>query len=302
MTKRNLSFLPVRLAVAVTAFALVAAGCSGSGSGSDDKTITFGVVQGWTDQTGTAYLLANILEKNGYEVEIKELADNAPVFAATANGDIDIFSSTWPERTHKAYMDKYGDKLEDLVSYYDAAALYLAVPEYSDVKSIEDLPSHADEFDGKVIGIEPGAGLMKLTKENAFPEYGLDKDFKLVQSSTTAMLTELKNAIDAKQEVVVTLWRPFWANQSFPVRALKDPKAAYGDTEGLHTMATKGFSDRFPEVAEMISDFHLTDEQYGSLENTIVNDFGEGEEEKAVAAWLKENPEYGTALAKHLKG
>ncbi|WP_100499227.1 glycine betaine ABC transporter substrate-binding protein [Geodermatophilus chilensis] len=313
MIKRHLT-PRIRLGVAVTALAMVTAGCGGGGDGgstasaggsacgTEDDPITFGMVQGWTDQTGTGYLLANILQNNGYEVEIEMLADNAPVFAATANGDIDIFSSTWPERTHAAYMEQYGDQLEDLATYYEGAALYLAVPEYSDAKSIEDLTSQADDFGGKVYGIEPGAGLMKLTKENAFPTYELGDQFELVSSSTTAMLTELQNAIDANEEIVVTLWRPFWPNQTMPVRALEDPQGAYGDTEGLHTMATEGFSEECPKVAEMISHFKLTDEQYGSLEDAIVNKAGQGNEEKAVEMWLEENPDYAPELAQYLKG
>lgn len=305
MKKHHLR-IPLRLGAAVTALALLVSGCSGSsggssGSGGDDKTITIGSVEGWTDQTGTAYLLGNILEQAGYTVKQVNLSDNAPLFAGMAKGDIDIMGSAWPERTHKAYMDQYGTKLEDLSTYYPNAGLFMAVPTYSSVKSIADLPGHASEFNGKVIGIEPGAGLTKLTKEKAFPEYGLDKDYKLVLSSTTAMLTELKKATTAKQEIVVTLWKPFWANQAFPVRPLEDPKQAFGTTEALHTLAHKGFSEESPEVAEMVKHFKLTDEQYGSLENTIVNKFGPGKEADAVAAWLKENPDFATNLAQYLK-
>jgi len=307
MKKRHLSTLPVRFALAAIAIALVAAGCSSSdsggsgGSGGDDKTITIGAVEGWTDQTGTAYLLANILEKNGYKVDIKKLADNAPVYAGMANKDIDIMGSAWPERTQKSYMDKYGSKLEDLDTYYEGASLFLAVPTYSNAKSIADLPSDAGEFDKTVVGIEPGAGLTKLTKDKAFPDYKLDKDFKLQLSSTTAMLTELKKATEAKKEIVVTLWKPFWANQAFPVRALEDPKKAFGESEGLHTLAYKGFSKDQPKVADMISNFKLTDEQYGTLEDTIVNKVGTGEEAKAVEMWLKANPDYAPNLEKYLK-
>jgi glycine betaine/proline transport system substrate-binding protein len=295
--------MPVRLALAVMALALVAAGCgsSDSGSGGESKTITIGAVDGWTDQTGTAFLLANILEKNGYKVDVKKLSDNAPVYAGMANKDLDLMGSAWPERTQKSYMDEYGSKLEDLNTYYDDASLFLAVPEYSNVKSVEDLPSNAKEFDNTVVGIEPGAGLTKLTKDKAFPDYGLDKDFKLQLSSTTAMLTELKKATEAKKEIVVTLWKPFWANQSFPVRALEDPKGAYGDSEGLHTLAYKGFSKDHPEVADMIAHFKLDDEQYGTLEDTIVNKVGTGEEPKAVEMWLKANPDYAPELEKYLK-
>ncbi|MFI1356147.1 glycine betaine ABC transporter substrate-binding protein [Streptomyces sp. NPDC020898] len=292
----------MRLGIAVSVLALAAAGCAESGgAGGDDKTITMGVIPGWTDETSTAYVLKNVLEKNGYTVKITSLSDNAPMYTALANGDIDLLSSAWPERTHKSYMDKYGDKIEDIGTYYDSAGLFLAVPTYSDIKSIADLPSHAKEFDGKVTGIEPGAGLTKATQDDVFPAYGLDSEFKLVTSSTTAMLTELKKATAAKEPIVVTLWKPFWANQGFPVRPLEDPKGAFGKPEGLHSLARDGFAKDFPDVAEMIKNFKLSDAQYGSLEDSVVNKFGQGKEPQAVQAWLKENPDYAPSLEKYLK-
>jgi glycine betaine/proline transport system substrate-binding protein len=300
MTKRQLT-VAMRLGVATTALALAATGCSGS-AGSADETITIGQVEGWTDQTGTAALLANILEKNGYHVEIQSIADNAPLYAGLANEDIDIMGSSWMERTQKSYWSEYGNDLEDLGTFYEGAKLYLAVPTYSDVHSIAELPSHTGDFGGQVVGIEPGAGLTELTKENVFPAYNLDQDYELVQSSTTAMLTELKKATEARQETVVTLWRPFWANLAFPVRPLADPKNAFGAPEDLHTIAHEGFSEEFPEVADMIEHFKLTDQQYGTLEDMIANDFPEGREDLAAAAWLKKNPDYASSLAKYLKG
>ena len=53
-------------------------------------------------------------------------------------------------------------------------------------------------------------------------------------SSTPAMLTELKEAIDAEEDIVGDAWRPFWANNAFPVKDLEDPKGALGEAEGLH--------------------------------------------------------------------
>jgi glycine betaine/proline transport system substrate-binding protein len=306
MTKRHLSYR-LRFGVALSALAMVTAGCGGGsgdsgGSGEGGKTITMGVIPGWTDETSTTYLLKDVLEDNGYTVEVKELSDNAPMYTALANGDIDVLSSSWLEMTHKSYMEEYGEKLEDLGVYYEGATSFLAVPEYMDITSIEELPAMADELGGRVVGIEPGAGLTKMTQESVFPEYGLDQDFKLVLSSTAAMLTELKKATEAQQPIVVTMWKPFWANLAFPIKALEDPKGAYGEPENLHVLAREGFSEDQPEVAALLENFELTDEQFGELENMVVNDFGEGEEEKAVAAWLENNPDYETALAEHLKG
>ncbi|WP_068257360.1 glycine betaine ABC transporter substrate-binding protein [Janibacter corallicola] len=280
--------------VAALAFGLAACGSSDDGGGSggdgDKGTITLGYIPSWTDGLSTAYLLEDQLTKQGYEVEMQTLTEAAPLYTALAQGDVDMYPSAWPEVTHKSYMDKYGDDIEDVGAYYDNAKLTFAVPKYSKIQSISDLKSHAKELDGKIIGIEPGAGLTKQTKDSVIPKYGLGDDFELVTSSTAGMLSELKKATDNKEDIVVTLWRPFWANSKFPVRDLKDPKGALGKGEALHFLGTKDFSDEFPDAAKLIKGIKLDDEEYGSLEDMVVNEYGEGKEKEAIDAWIKKNP------------
>lgn len=273
-----------------------AGGSGDSGDGGGGGTITLGIIPSWTDGLSTAYLWKNVLEGEGYEVKIQELSEAAPLYTGVANGDVDVYPSAWPEVTHASYMEQYGDQIEDLGTYYDNAKLTLAVPEYTDINSIADLTGNADQFDGRIVGIEPGAGLTEVTKTSVMPEYGLDSDYELVTSSTTAMLAELKKATDNEQDIVVTLWRPFWANSEFPVKDLEDPKGALGDPEGLHELGRSGFSEEFPDVAEMMGNMKLDDEQYGMLEDMVVNEYGEGKEAEAVDAWLEENPGFVDSL------
>jgi glycine betaine/proline transport system substrate-binding protein len=295
----------VRLATGLAALALTATACGGGGSQAEDSgsggsgeggTVTLGIIPSWTDGLSTAHLWKDVLEQEGYTVEIKGISDAAPLYAGLANGDVDVYPSAWPEVTHKSYMEEYGDDLEDLGAYYDQAKLTFAVPEYTEISSIADLQGKEQMFDGRIVGIEPGAGLTEVTKESVIPEYGLDDSYELVTSSTTAMLAELQKATNSQEDIVVTLWRPFWANSEFPVKDLEDPKNALGPSEGLHAIATKGFSEEFPQVAEMMGNFKLTDEEYGSLENMVVNEFGDGKEAQAVDAWLKENPDFVQSL------
>jgi glycine betaine/proline transport system substrate-binding protein len=295
----------VRVAAGLAALALTATACGGGGSEAEDSgsggsggggTITLGIIPSWTDGLSTAYLWKDVLEQEGYTVEIQDVADAAPLYAGVANGDIDVYPSAWPEVTHQSYMKQYGDDLEDLGAYYDQAKLTFAVPEYTDVASIADLQGKEQMFDGRIVGIEPGAGLTEVTKESVIPEYGLGDSYELVTSSTTAMLAELRKATNSQEDIVVTLWRPFWANSEFPVKDLEDPKEALGPAEGLHAIATKGFSEEFPQVAEMMGNFKLSDEEYGALENMVVNEFGEGKEAQAVDAWLKEHPDFVQSL------
>ncbi|MFG6278672.1 glycine betaine ABC transporter substrate-binding protein [Microbacterium sp. 5K110] len=281
---------------AVSALAL--AGCAsgnqaegGTGGSGDKGTITLGFLPSWTDGLSTAYLLEDQLEKLGYTVQMQTLTEAGPLYTGLAQGDVDIYPSAWPELTHKSYMDQYGDKIEDLGAYYDNAKLTIAVPSYVDIDSIDQLKDNAARFDGRIYGIEPGAGLTKQTQESMLPGYGLDGDFELVTSSTAAMLTELDNAIAAQKDIVVTLWRPFWANDAYDVKDLEDPQGLMGDPEKLHFLGTAGFAETYPDAAELIAGIQLDDAQYGSLEDLVVNEYGEGREAEAVDAWLKQNPE-----------
>ncbi len=296
----------MRAAAGLAAVALAASACgsddggddtnaSGSGGSSSCEEVTLGFIPSWTDGLSMAHLWQNVLEEKGYEVEFEEIADAAPLYAGLAGGDVDVYPSAWSEVTHADYMDEYGDDIEDLGSWYGGAVLTLAVPEYVDIESIADLAGQADRFDGRIVGIEPGAGLTRTTKESVMPTYGLE-DYELVESSTTAMLAELQSAVDAQEDIVVTLWRPFWANSEFPVKDLTDPEGALGEAEGLHTLARTGFADDCAEVAELMEGFSLTDEQYGSLENLVVNEYGEGEYAEAIEAFFEANPEVEETL------
>jgi len=259
------------------------------GTGSGDKgTITIGFLPSWTDGLSTAYLLQDQLGKMGYDVKMQTLSDAGPLYAGLSQGDVDIFPSAWPEVTQKAYMDTYAGSIDDLGTYYDNARLTIAVPTYTDIDSIEQLNGNGSTFGGKIIGIEPGAGLTGQTQK-MMPEYGLDGEYQLVTSSTAAMLTELKSATEKKQDIAVTLWRPFWANSAFPVKDLKDPKGAMGKPEGLHFLGAQGFAKEHPDVARLIGKIKLDDAQYGSLEDTVVNEFGEGKEPQAIDDWIQKH-------------
>ena len=283
------------------AAALTLSGCAGGngeangdggegGDGGDLGTISLGFTPGWTDGESITYLLKNQLEKVGYTVEVEEVADNGPLYAAVANGDINIHSSAWPEVTQAAYMEEFGDQLESLGVWYDNAVLTIAVPSYSEIDSMEELADNADLFGSEIIGIEPGAGLTNVTETSMMPAYGLD-DWTLSTSSTASMLTVLGDAIDNEEEVVVTLWRPFWANSAYDIKDLEDPLGAMGEPEGLHVNATAGFAEEFPEAAELIAEMKLDDDAYGALEELITDEEYEGDPEGAVEAWLEDHPD-----------
>lgn len=305
MNKRHLTATLALGAAATLTLASCSGGAANPGDGETDaagtetcETVTLGFLPSWTDGLSTAYLLENQLGALGLDVEMQTLTEAGPLYAGLAQGDVDIYPSAWPELTHASYMDEYGADIEDLGAYYENAKLTIAVPEYVDITSIEDLVGNADRFGGQIIGIEPGAGLTAQTQDTMMPAYGLDGEYELVTSSTAAMLTELGNRIDAQEDIVVTSWRPFWANEAYGLKDLEDPKGAMGEPEALHFLATTGFSERCPEAADLIAGIQLDDASYASLEDMVVNEYGEGREAEAVEAWLAANPDaFSTIVA-----
>ncbi|WP_407316978.1 glycine betaine ABC transporter substrate-binding protein [Isoptericola halotolerans] len=285
--------------VSAAALGLTLTACGSDDAGSDgadetaaeDMTINLGYIPSWTDGLSTAYLLDNVLSEAGYTVEHEEVQEAGLLYTALAEGDVDMYPSAWPEVTHAQYMEEYGDSIEDLGTYYGNAKLTMAVPEYTDIDSIAELADNPEMFDGTITGIEPGAGLTAAVQDNVIPTYGLDEaGYELQTSSTTAMLTELEQATENEEDILVTLWQPFWANASYPVKTLEDPEGALGEAEGLHFLGTDGFAEEHPEVADWIGQITLDDAQYGSLEDTVVNEFPD-DPAAGVEAWLEENPD-----------
>lgn len=236
----------------------------------------------WAEGIAMSNLAKVILEDNGYQVNLLN-AGVAPIFASMPKGDIDLFMDTWLPITHEVYIDKYGDELEDLNNNYDDARLGLVVPDYVDINSIEELNDHAEAFNHEIIGIDPGAGLMKATRK-AIPAYDLDLELK--SSSGAAMTATLKKAIDRKEWVVVTGWTPHWMFSRFDLKILKDPKGVFGDAEVIKTMARGGFTKDHPKLAEFFKNVHFNDDELSNLMEVMTEATNK---QKAAKQWAKEH-------------
>jgi len=259
------------------------AGCGTTPSKpSEKKTVNIGYVN-WAEDVAISNVWKVLLEEKGYEVSLKSL-EVAPLFVGLSKGDLDVFMDTWLPTTHQTYWDKYKDNLDDYGIWYTSEAkMGLVVPKYVDIKSIEELNAKKDQFGGKIIGIDPGAGLMTATKK-AVGDYGLG--YEVVQSSEAAMLTALDKAYRDQKPIVVTGWSPHWMFAKYDLKYLEDSKKSYGGTEEIHTLANKEFTKKNPEVANMLKKFKLDDQQIGNLES-LIN--GGMQPEEAAKQWIKDN-------------
>ncbi|WMJ79781.1 glycine betaine ABC transporter substrate-binding protein [Clostridium sp. MB40-C1] len=239
----------------------------------------------WAEGIAMTNLVEAVLEeKMGYDVEKKQ-GEAGMVFTSLANGDMDVFLDGWLPVTHKDYMEKYKDKLDNLGPNFENAKIGLVVPKYMNIKSIEDLNGVKDELSGKIIGIDPGAGIMKAANK-AVKEYGLK--LEILEGSGATMTTMLKKAEDAKKPIVVTGWKPHWKFAHWDLKFLEDPKGVFGEAEHIDTIARKGFEKEMPEVAQFLKNFKMDDKQLGSLMGDI-KDNSDKDALDVAKEWMKKN-------------
>ncbi|EST53745.1 glycine/betaine ABC transporter [Brevibacillus panacihumi W25] len=140
------------------------------------------------------------------------------------------------------------------------------------------------QVDYKIVGIDPGAGLMKAT-EKAIQEYEL-KDWELVEGSSAAMTAALTQAYKDQKPIIVTGWTPHWMFSKFDMKYLEDPKGVYGEDEQIHTIVRKGLKEEQPSAYAFLDKFRWSP---ADMEKVMLAITDGQKPEEAAAAWVKEN-------------
>jgi len=243
----------------------------------------------WSDAEFVTKLAARVMEdRMGQDVELIQ-TDIAPQYQGLASGDIDAMMMAWLPETHSDYMESVGADVVSLGILYGYARLGWAVPTYipeSELSSIEDLKNDSvrDKLDGTITGIDPGAGLTRLSKQ-AIEDYGLD-DYDLQISSGAGMTAALERAVNRDEWIVVTGWSPHWKFGAYDLRYLEDPRGVLGSYERVHALARQGFYQENPEAALFLSRMHLDiDELQAAMFRAQETSYDE-----AVDAFIAENP------------
>ncbi len=287
--RRHRKSLKRWMTVVVPSIALLLASCGGqessAGSEAADDPLEI-CMPPWVNSPPQAYMTKFVIEKKfDKEVMVSE-ADLGLCYASLAKGDHDIFTDTWMPEAQREYIEKYDDEIEVLGKITEVEPPGLYVPDYVTIDSITDLNNHKDRFDGKIVGIEPGAGIMTLT-ERAIEDY--DLDFQLVDASDYAMTASLKSAIEGEEWIVTTLWKPHWAHSLMDLKRLDDPEAVYGANAWLSVSVTDDLEEREPEVFEFLHNWRVDGDVWNQLIKATAVD--EEDPEAAVAAWVDANKE-----------
>ncbi len=240
----------------------------------------------WADAEFVTRVAEQLLEER-FDVDVELVqTDIAPQYTGIARGDLDLMLMSWQPVTHEDYVERYKDDFLDLGVLYSDARLGWVVPRWlyeQGLTSIDQLNEERwrDALDATIQGIDPGAGLMRLSHE-AIETYGLD--YELIEASDAAMTASLDRAARRDRPIVVTGWSPHWKFGAYQLAFLDDPEGALGGEETIHALARLGFDEELPEVAAFIGcmDFDLE----------LLNDYlfkGRDESTEAAVAHFLEN-------------
>lgn len=249
---------------------------------------------GWTDIAATTAIASEILQALGYKTESKLLS--VPVtFSAMSTGEIDIFLGFWQPTMSadiKPYLDK-GD-VRIVRNNLTGARYGLAAPDYAyaaGLRKFSDIAGFAAALGGKIYGIEPGNDanriLLSMIDNN---DDGLGQ-FRLVESSEQAMLSEVEAAIADKKPIVFLAWQPHPMNAKFHIAYLSGGDAAFGGGGGGAAVATvirRGYAQQCPNIGRFLQNLSFT----LPMEEALMDKILAGGEEPAAAAraWLRQNP------------
>lgn len=282
MKRAILLFLGISLIV----FALVA--CSGSGDEDNTESETKGTLElavpPWVNSEPQAWMVKLIIEEHlGWDVNLTA-ADVGVTFAAIANGTTDFFVDAWVPGSHDPFVEEHGDNIEVLEGHTEVPPNGLVVPEYVDIDSLEELNDHVDEFNGEIIGVEPGAG-MHTTVEAAIEAY--DLDYTLVEGSDFAMTAAIQDAVDNDEWIVTLGWSPHWMFTQFDLKYLEDPKEEFSGVRMIHPVVGLDFREKAPEVVDFLNNWEVETSVWDHLINEISVE--EKDPEETLRTWIDEN-------------
>jgi len=258
---------------------------AGGETGGSNKEITIGQIN-WAENIAVTTMWKGILEDKGYNVKLT-VVDMGPMMKALEIGELDVSLEVWLPVQDAIYLKNYKDTVNFSEStWFDNAKVGLVVPSYlEEVNSVEDLNEHKELFNGKIVGFDPGAGTMEVTKD-LIKDYNLE--FELIPSSEPAMLSEIKKAVEKEEPIVAPLWSPHWVFSKYDLKFLEDPQNTFGGVEKIHYATRHGFEEDYPEVNKWFKNWKMDDQQIGQL-----IDYVESSEDPLVGAkkWIEENQE-----------
>lgn len=256
------------------------------------RSVTFSDT-GWTDVEVTTATARYVLSALGYQVEVERLSV-PDTLQALADGNVDVFLGTWmPSMAAriKPYLDD--QRIQQVRVNLEGARYTLAVLQDvydAGVKNFTDLAKHADKFDHEIYGLARGGNgnkrIQNMIDKNT---YGLGS-FKLVESSESVMLANVRRKELLNQWVVFLAWEPHPMNTRFKIAYLAGGEDGWGPNLGassVYTSTRKDYVRQCPNVGRFLANLHFTVAMENELSSQVLDE--KVNPRRAVRGFLKRN-------------
>ena len=248
---------------------------------------------GWPDLDISIGWSSTLLKALGYKPTQTQISTTV-TFASLKNKDIDIMLANWLpsdeklEKEYKGNFDTLGLNLTKMrYTLATTPAAYKA-----GLTKWQDIPKFKDQLKGKIYGIEPGsAGNGHIT--DFVKEVGAEKDFKVIEAATNAMLAEVAKNVDGY--VVYLAWDGHWMSKYNP-QYLSGGEKWLGKDSIVTTLGRKDYKADCPNVAKFFKNFQM---DLNALNQSIAAVADKQPVAKVTTAWLKANP---AVVEKWMKG
>lgn len=299
-TFRNL-FVACTAVLLLGAGTLVLSGCGGGGSGGADgqgagqQNIHL-VYVNWVEGVALAHVLDAVLQDSlGMNVERTEVSGAGTAFSSVASGDADVFTEVWLPTTHQGGWKKYQDQLMKVGQWYDSTSIGLVVPAYTDIQSVSDLPEFREQLDGEIHGIESGAAVNQQARE-VLANNNIE-GFNVVSASSPATWSSVQRAIQNKEPIVATGWKPHWKWSRFDLRYLEGAQTGqsevFGAPEQIVMVADTGFTNRYSDrVVQFFQNVAVNDDEaLNNLMAPFQPDSDVSDQMSAAREWIQNHQE-----------
>ena len=285
----------------LSAGTLALSGCGGGGSaggagGQQGEQSIHLVYVNWVEGVALAHVLDALLTDSlGMDVQRTQVSGAGTAFSSVASGDADVFTEVWLPTTHASGWKKYKDQLQKVGQWYDSTSVGLVVPAYTDIKSVSDLSEYRQELNGEIQGIESGANVNQQARQ--ILENNNIQGFNVVSASSPATWASVQRAIENKEPIVATGWKPHWKWSRFDLRYLEGAQTGqtdvFGSPEQIVMLADTSFENRYSDrVVQFFENVQINDDEalnslMGPFEpNSDVND-----KMAAARKWIQNHQE-----------
>ncbi|WP_206207715.1 glycine betaine ABC transporter substrate-binding protein [Virgibacillus indicus] len=161
---------------------------------------------------------------------------------------------------------------------------YEAEEEQDNGNAGDETANLGEELEYTITGIEPGAGAMGLA-QTTLEEYENLEGWEVLESSTAGMMTELGEAINNEEPIIVVGWNPHYMFAEYDLKYLEDPKGTFGEEENINTITRMGLEEDMPSAYEILDRFNWEVEDMEG----IMLEAQDVSMEEAASAWVEDN-------------